>query len=104
MRFAAVDLAEGLGKSGEIEDGLAAIDDAIARAERTEELWQFPELLRAKGELLLLPAPFRVAAAAGDCSLPSRTQQPAGSVALEEQAGISSVFPKDPASRRLPKT
>jgi predicted ATPase/DNA-binding winged helix-turn-helix (wHTH) protein len=67
MRFAAVDLAEGLGKSGEIEDGLAAIDDAIARAERTEELWQFPELLRAKGELLMLPAPFRDAAAAGDC-------------------------------------
>jgi predicted ATPase len=67
MRFAAVDLAEGLGKAGEIADGLAAIEDAIARAERTEELWQFAELLRAKGELLLLSAPFRDAAAAGDC-------------------------------------
>jgi predicted ATPase len=66
MRFAAVDMAEGLGKAGEIADGLAVIEDAIARAERTEELWQFPELLRVKGELLLLPCAFRDAAAAED--------------------------------------
>ena len=54
MRFAAVYTAEGLGKAGQIADAVDAIDDAIARAERTEELWQLPELLRVKGELVLL--------------------------------------------------
>jgi predicted ATPase len=54
MRFAAVYTAEGLGKAGQITDALDAIDDAIARAERTEELWQIAELLRVKGELVLL--------------------------------------------------
>jgi predicted ATPase/DNA-binding winged helix-turn-helix (wHTH) protein len=66
MRFAAVYMAEGLGRAGEIADGLAAVDDAIARAERTNELWQSAELLRVKGELLLLPGAFRDAAAAKD--------------------------------------
>ena len=33
MRFAAVYMAEGLGKAGQIADALDAIDDAIARAE-----------------------------------------------------------------------
>ena len=64
MRFAAVDMAEGLGKAGLVSDALDAIDDAIARADRTKELWQFAELLRVKGELLLLPGVFRDAAAA----------------------------------------
>jgi predicted ATPase len=59
-------MAEGLGKAGQITDAVDAINDAIARAERTEELWQFPELLRVKGELLLLPGAFRDAAAAED--------------------------------------
>jgi flavin-binding protein dodecin len=52
MRFAAVYMAEGLGKAGQIAEAVDAIDDAIARAERTEELWQFAELLRVKGELV----------------------------------------------------
>jgi AefR-like transcriptional repressor, C-terminal domain len=54
MRFAAVYMAEGLAKAGQITDALDAIDDAIGRAERTGELWQFAELLRVKGELVLL--------------------------------------------------
>jgi predicted ATPase/DNA-binding winged helix-turn-helix (wHTH) protein len=57
MRFAAVDMAEGLGKAGQVAEALDAIDDAIARAERTEELWQFAELLRVKGELVLVKGP-----------------------------------------------
>jgi predicted ATPase/DNA-binding winged helix-turn-helix (wHTH) protein len=67
MRFAAVDLAEGLGRAGQIADGLAVIGDAIARAERTEELWQLAELLRVKGELLLSRAALEDLAAAEDC-------------------------------------
>ena len=66
MRFAAVYMAEGLGKAGQIADALDAIDDAIARAERTEELWQFAELLRVKGELVLLQGAAPQAAAAKD--------------------------------------
>jgi predicted ATPase len=66
MRFAAVDMAEGLAKTGQIADAVDAVDDAIARAERTEELWQFAELLRIKGELLLLPGASQDAAAAED--------------------------------------
>ena len=66
MRFAAVDMAEGLGRAGQVADAFAAINDAIARAERTEELWQFAEFLRVKGELLLLPGAFRDWAAAED--------------------------------------
>jgi predicted ATPase len=54
MRFAAVYMVEALAQAGQIADGLAATEDAIAHADRTDELWQFPELLRIKGELLLL--------------------------------------------------
>jgi predicted ATPase len=66
MRFAAGYMAEGLGKFGLVADALDAIDDAIARAERTEELWQLAELLRVKGELLLLQDAAPQAAAAED--------------------------------------
>ena len=66
MRFAATYMADGLGKAGQIADALHAIDDAIARAERTEELWPIAELLRAKGELVLLQDGPPQAAAAKD--------------------------------------
>ena len=48
------ELAAGLGGAGQITEGLGAIDKALARAERTEERWFFAEVLRRKGELLLL--------------------------------------------------
>ena len=66
MRFAATYMAEGLGKVGQVSDALDAIDDAIARAERTEELWPIAELLRVKGELVLLQDAAPRAAAAED--------------------------------------
>jgi predicted ATPase/DNA-binding winged helix-turn-helix (wHTH) protein len=47
-------MAEALGRAGEITDGLAAIEEAILRSERTEERWPIAELLRVKGELILL--------------------------------------------------
>jgi predicted ATPase len=58
-------MAEALGRAGQIADGLAAIDEAIERCERTEEHWVMPELLRIKGELVLLQGA-SVAAAAGE--------------------------------------
>jgi predicted ATPase len=48
------EMAEALGRPGQVADGIAAIDEAIERCKRTEVHWLMPELLRVKGELLLL--------------------------------------------------
>ncbi len=48
------EMAEALGRAGQIADGLATIEEAMERSERTEERWVNAELLRIKGELLLL--------------------------------------------------
>jgi predicted ATPase len=62
-RFFAFHMAEALGRAGQIADGLAAIEEAIVRSEQSEERWATAELLRIKGELLLLQdAPPRAAA------------------------------------------
>jgi predicted ATPase/DNA-binding winged helix-turn-helix (wHTH) protein len=47
------ELAAGFATAGQTAEGLAAIEQAIARAERTDVRWAFPESLRIKGELLL---------------------------------------------------
>jgi predicted ATPase/DNA-binding winged helix-turn-helix (wHTH) protein len=54
LRSIALLRAETLGRAGQNAEGLAAIDEAIARAEHTEERWAMAELMRVKGELLLL--------------------------------------------------
>jgi tetratricopeptide (TPR) repeat protein len=48
------EIAEFLGRAGQIADALAVADQAIERCEQTGERWVFPELLRIRGELLLL--------------------------------------------------
>jgi predicted ATPase len=55
-----------LGRAGQIADGLAAIEEAIVRSERNEERWAIAELLRIRGELLLLQGGSGAAAAAED--------------------------------------
>jgi predicted ATPase/DNA-binding winged helix-turn-helix (wHTH) protein len=47
------ELAACLGEIGEIADGLATVDDTLARGTARDERWYFAELLRIKGELLL---------------------------------------------------
>jgi hypothetical protein len=47
-------LGAALGETGQVALGLAAIDEAIDHSERTEERWAIAELLRQKGELVLL--------------------------------------------------
>jgi predicted ATPase/DNA-binding winged helix-turn-helix (wHTH) protein len=47
-------LAELLAAAGQLGDSLAAIDEALERAERNNALWWMPEALRIKGEVLLL--------------------------------------------------
>jgi predicted ATPase/DNA-binding winged helix-turn-helix (wHTH) protein len=60
------ELAAGFARAGQIADGLAAAEQAIERAERTEARWLFPESLRIRDELLLLQAATGAAAAAED--------------------------------------
>jgi predicted ATPase len=55
-----------LGRAGEIADGLAVAEGAIARSEQNEGRWAIAELLRVKGELLLLQGAPGAAAAAED--------------------------------------
>ena len=58
------ELAAGLGGAGQIAEGLVVVDKALARAEQMEAGWCLAELLRTKGELLLLQrAPSAVATA-----------------------------------------
>jgi predicted ATPase len=47
-------LARGLGRAGRVSEAMAAIEQAFTLSERYEERWCLPELLRNKGELLLL--------------------------------------------------
>ena len=46
-------LAEGLALSGRPEEALATIDEAVAHAEQVGEILWLPDLLRARGEILL---------------------------------------------------
>ncbi|MFZ1427916.1 MAG: hypothetical protein WAS21_14205 [Geminicoccaceae bacterium] len=47
------ELAAALGFAGNIAEGLAAIDEALARSEQNDERWYLAEILRIKGELVL---------------------------------------------------
>ncbi len=70
-------MAEALGCAGQTADGLAAIEEEIARSERTEEHSALAELLRAKGELLLMPGAPGAAAVAEDHFRPALEASPA---------------------------
>jgi predicted ATPase len=48
------ELAAGLAGAGQIAEGLVVVDKALARAKQTEAGWCLAELLRTKGELILL--------------------------------------------------
>ncbi len=49
--------AETLGHAGRLADGLTAIEDAIDYSGRTGERWLIADLLRIKGDLLMLQDP-----------------------------------------------
>ena len=59
-------LAEGLAGAGQVVRGLTAVDEALARSDKSEERWIFPELLRLKGEIVLLQTSPNTAAVAED--------------------------------------
>ena len=47
-------LAHGLAKAGQVAEGRAAVDEALERAQSNDDRWCVAELLRIKGELVLL--------------------------------------------------
>jgi predicted ATPase/class 3 adenylate cyclase len=59
-------LAEGLIGAGQVAQGLLMIDEALARSERNEERWCLAELLRIKGELVLVEGAPKATVAAED--------------------------------------
>jgi predicted ATPase len=56
--------AEGLTSAGQVAQGLVTIDEALARSERHEERWCLAEMLRIKGELVLLDGAAKAAVSA----------------------------------------
>jgi predicted ATPase/DNA-binding winged helix-turn-helix (wHTH) protein len=66
LRYRDFLMPEALRTAGEIAEGLARVDEAIARTEETEEYGFIAEVLRIKGELLLLQRAPEAAAEAED--------------------------------------
>jgi predicted ATPase len=66
LPFTAFLMTEALGQAGQVSEGLAAVNQAIDCSEHAEERWRIAELLRVKGELLLLQDPFGAKATAED--------------------------------------
>ncbi len=60
-------LAEGLTAAGQLVEAHQAINEALERTERNEELWCLPELLRIKGELIRADGPASGNQTAEDC-------------------------------------
>lgn len=52
------ELASYLGEAGEVARGLGAVDEVLARCDARDERWYQAELLRIKGELLLLESEY----------------------------------------------
>jgi hypothetical protein len=53
-QFVALLITEALGHAGQVPEGFAELNVAIERSEQTEECWLTADLLRLKGERLLL--------------------------------------------------
>ena len=83
-------IASALGRAGQIAGGLAAMEQALAWTERTEERWRIAGLLRAKGELLLLQdAPGAAAAAEDQFRQALDWARRQGALSLELRAAMS---------------
>jgi predicted ATPase len=83
------EMAEALGRAGQIADGLAAIDEGIERCERTEEHRVMSEFLRIKGELLLLQGAEAAATAEGHFRQALDWARRQGALSLELRAATS---------------
>jgi hypothetical protein len=59
------EMAACLGKAGEVGLGLQTVEETLARCEARDELWYAAELLRIKGELVIMKGASAAAAAEG---------------------------------------
>jgi predicted ATPase len=64
-------LAQGLGLEEQVGEALNTIENAIEISERNEEYWCLPELLRIKGDLLLMEKSAEAVGPAEDCYMNS---------------------------------
>jgi predicted ATPase len=87
-------LAEGLMRSGEIDEAAAVLDAALARSETMAAPLVVPELLRVRGELWLQSTPADPAAAvrAFQLSLQQAKAQTALSVELRSAMGLARLW------------
>lgn len=84
------ELAEALGRFGQIDEALSALAGAIVRANETEERWSIAELLRINGELLLVQgAPGAAEAAEGHFLQAIEWARQQGALSWELRAGTS---------------
>ena len=90
MNLFLAELALGLGGAGQMADGLVVVDRALTRAEQTESAGYLAELLRTRGELLLLGREPTAAGTAEQCfqqALDMARRQ--GALSLELRAATS---------------
>lgn len=85
----ASDLALAEAEAGRLDQGLATIDEALQRAERSEELYYVPEALRIKGELLLMQDKSASAVAETDFSHSLALARRQGALSWELRAATS---------------
>jgi tetratricopeptide (TPR) repeat protein len=86
------DVAEALGRAGQIPEGLRTVEEAIARFAHSEASWLIAPLLRSKGELLLLQGGEGAAAMAEDHfrqALDRARRQDAWSTALRAATSLA---------------
>jgi predicted ATPase/DNA-binding SARP family transcriptional activator len=102
-------LAQGEAGSGEMAQGLATIDEALARSERDEEHWCIAELLRVKADLVLregAPGADPIAEGLLEHALQWARRQGALSWELRCAAGLAQLWHRQgrtgPASELLP--
>jgi predicted ATPase/DNA-binding winged helix-turn-helix (wHTH) protein len=83
-------LALGLARSGRIEEGLRAVEEAIAQCEHSAERWNIAELLRIKGTLLRMDGATGAATSAEACFVRSlELARGQGALAWELRTAIS---------------
>jgi predicted ATPase len=85
-------LAEMYGKSGQTEEGLAALDEALALVDRTDERYYEAELHRLKGELLLMRSAQVEAEASFHKAIEVAREQSAKSLELRAVTSLSRLW------------
>ena len=82
-------MAEGLAELGLVGEALAAVDKGLTSADHGGERFYYPELLRLKGELLLLQAIGQSGSAEQSFSAALCLARRQGALALELRAALS---------------